>query len=523
LLPPTWNFPGCNIRMNKNSIKVRFLSTFITNILRLGISFISGLVVARILGPGEYGNFSFLLGSFASLAILIDMSSSAAFYTFASQRKRGGQFFLYYAVWVLAQLLILLFLALFLPISLRQKIWIDHPLGLILLALFAGFTMNQIWKFSAQIGESIRDTIGVQVRNLALAVAYLACLGVMAKFHIVSIKTLFVLNIVLYLLFSALYARRIYQSGVLTKSHEDLRGIFKDFKIYCSPLVLCTVIGFLYSFSDYWFLQKFGGSIQQGYYAIGARFSALSLIATTSILHVFWKEIAEAYSLGNMERVGMLYQRVSRSLYFMGAVISCVMVPFSREILALLLGSSYQAAWLPLCLMFLYPVHQSMGQITSTMLLAMGKTKIQGLIGIFFMVISMPIAYFLLAPKSAVVPGFQMGAIGLALKMVGCQILGANLTAFFVAKYTNTAFNWWYQFNVLFLLLPIGFLSKFFAQQIISLTSFGGFTILVMAVSGIIYLVNVAILIRYFPSIGGLNMDQINHGLFWLRKRIRLT
>jgi len=511
-------------RMNKKSIKVRFFSTFITNILRVGISFIAGLVIARTLGPGEYGNFNFLIGSFAALVALVDMASSAAFYTLISQRQRGRKFFVYYAVWLLFQFFVLLLLVLCLPISFRQKIWFEHPVALILLTLFASFAMKRLWEFAAQIGESIRDTLGVQIRNLVLAVAYLVCVVVLAGFHVVNVKNLLVLNIMLYLLFSALYAWRIYQAGILSKEKgEDLRGVFKEFKSYCLPLVICTWIGFLYSFADYWLLQKFGGSVQQGYYAIGARFTALSLIATVSMLQVFWKEIAEAYSLGNMERVRLLYNRVSRSLYFIGAVISCVMIPFTREILALLLGPAYQAAWLPLSLMFFYPVHQSMGQITGTMLYAMGKTKVQANIGIFFMAISIPTAYFLLAPKSAIVPGFQFGAMGLALKMVGCQILGVNISAFFVARYTKIAFNWSHQITVLILLLPIGFLSKFFARQILSLASFDGKTVLVMAVSGIFYLVNVAILIRYFPSIAGLNMDQINRGFSWLRARINLT
>lgn len=508
-------------RMNKKSIKVRFLSTFITNILRVGISFIAGLVIARTLGPGEYGNFNFLLGSFISLAALVNIASSSAFYTFISQRQRGRKFFFYYGIWVLAQLLILLLLVIFLPDSIRQKIWLGHPCGLAFLALLSSFAMNQLWRFAAQIGESIRDTVGVQIRNLSLVVAYLICVAALAGFNVISVKNLFILNIILYLLFSALYVRRVYQTGTLTKEEgEDLRGVFKEFKNYCSPLVIYTGVGFLYSFADYWLLQKFGGAIQQGYYAIGARFAALSLIATTSMLQIFWKEIAEANSLGNMERVRLLYHRVSRSLYFIAAVISCVMMPFSREILTLLLGASYQAAWLPLSLMFLYPIHQSMGQITGTMFMSTGRTKAQSYIGIFFMAISIPTTYILLAPMSATVPGFQLGAMGLAMKMVMCQILGVNISAFFVSRYINAPFDWSHQINVLLLLLPIGFFSKFFAQQMLSLASFDGYTILVMAISGIFYLVSVGVLIRYFPSIAGLNRDQINHGFAWLRARI---
>jgi len=251
---------------------------------------------------------------------------------------------------------------------------------------------------------------------------------------------------ILYLFFSAFYVWRVYKTDTLTTEEgEDLRSVFKEFKNYCSPLVIYTGVGFLYSFADYWLLQKFGGAVQQGYYAIGARFAALSLIATTSILQVFWKEIAEANSLGKMERVRLLYYQVSRSLYFIAAVISCVMIPFSQEILALFLGPSYQAAWLPLSLMFLYPIHQSMGQITGTMLMSMGRTKAQSYIGIFFMVISIPTAYILLATKSATIPGFQLGAMGLAMKMVMCQILGVNLSAFFVARYINAHFDWSHQ------------------------------------------------------------------------------
>jgi O-antigen/teichoic acid export membrane protein len=508
--------------MSRTSVRVRYLITLISNILRVGLSFISGLVIARTLGPGKYGDFNFLLGSFTALATLVDMASSSAFYTFISQKKRGRNFFLYYTTWLLLQFFILLFFTLVLPASFTQKIWLGHSGHLILFALFASFTMNQLWRFAGQIGESIRDTFGVQIRNFSLAAVYLICVLVLAELHVISIKNLFILNILSYFLFFALYVRRIYRTGnLLNDKREEFEGVFDEFKGYCSPLVIYTAIGFLYTFADYWLLQKYGGSTQQGYYAIGARFSALSLIATTSMLQVFWKEIAEANSLGNIERVRLLYRQVSRSLYFIGAMISCIMIPFSREILALLLGPSYREAWLPLSLMFLYPIHQSMGQITGTMLYATGKTKAQSYIGIYFMAISIPTAYILLAPNSAILPGFQLGAMGLAIKMVGCQILGVNISAFFVARYINTSFDWSHQINVLFFLLPIGFLSKLFAEHILTSISFCGYTILVMGIASVFYVIIVTILIRFYPPIAGINKDQINQGLSWLLARIK--
>jgi len=507
--------------MDRNSIKVRFLSTFITNILRLGILFITGIIIARTLGPSEYGNFNFLLGSFTSLVTLVDMASSSAFYTFISQRKRGKIFFIYYANWVIAQLFILLIFTLTVPNSFKQKIWLGQSSELLILALFATFSINLIWRLAGQIGESIRDTVGVQIRNLTLAVAYLLCVVGLAGFDMMNIKKIFIVNIILYLFLSYLYFRRMCRIGIVTNEmHEDFKAIYGEYKRFCLPLVAYTIIGFIYSFADYWMLQKYGGSVQQGYYSIGYRFAFLSLIATTSILQIFWKEIAEAYSTGNSDKVRILYKRVSRGLYFAGAVISCVLIPFSKEILSLLLGAQYQAAWLPLGLMFLYPIHQSMGQITGTMLFATEKTKVKSIIGIFFMISSIVMAYFMLAPEDAIIPGLNMGAVGLALKMLICQFIEVNLMAFFVSRYVNLAFDWSHQLYVLLILLSLGFFCKFFVERGLSLFYSGEHVIFTMFGSGFLYLISVATLVRFSPSIAGFNKDQVDYGLALFRKRV---
>jgi len=507
--------------MNKKSVKLRFFSTVVTNVLRAGISFIAGVMVARVLGPSEYGNFDFLCGSFTSLATFVNMSSSTAFYTFISQKQRGRKFFLYYSVWVLIQFLVLLLFVLFLSGSLRQKIWLGHSFELVLLALFASFAMNQLWTFAAQIGESIRDTVGVQVRNLALAAVYLVCILVLSKLDFISVKSLFILDIILYLLFSILYVRRVYQVGALSGEYnEDLKNILAEFKRYCLPLVVYTAIVFMYSFADYWFLQKFGGSTQQGYYAIGMRFANVSLIATISMMQVFWKEIAEAYSLGNMERIRMLYRLTSRISYSVSAAISCAMIPFTREILALFVGPSYQEAWLPLSLMFFSPLYQSMGQVATTMLYATGKTKIHSYIWIFVMALSIPITYLLLASHLSVVPGLQLGAIGLAIKRLGVLILGVNLAVFFISRRLNILFDWGHQIYVVFLLLSFGFLSKLVAQCMLFPAFFVKHSIWVMALSGVFYAAMVMVLFYFFPSILGMNKQQIKHGVAWVWAKI---
>ena len=116
--------------MKKNSILTRFFTTFIANILRMGLAFMSSVFIARALGPGEYGNYIFLLGSFTAITKLVSMASSSAFFTFISRGKRGLKFYLYNAGWIVVQLCAVLAFILIMPSSLRDKIWLSAPVHL---------------------------------------------------------------------------------------------------------------------------------------------------------------------------------------------------------------------------------------------------------------------------------------------------------------------------------------------------------------------------------------------------------
>ena len=238
---------------------------------------------------------------------------------------------------------------------------------------------------------------------------------------------------------------------------------------------------------------------------------------------VFWKEIAEAYAAGNMHRVRKLYSQISQGLFFFSGVCSCFLMPFSRDILLILLGPEYQAAWLPLTLMLFYPIHQSLGQISGIVLLAIEKTKTKSCIGIFFMGLSIIVSYFIIAPKNLLIPGLNMGAIGLALKMVLCLLVEVNLTIYFVAKYLEIPFKYLFQFNVLFFLLPLSFFIKYFSQWILSCVLISPHFILVMIFSSVLYLSAVIAVVYRIPSIAGMNREHIDYGLAWIRKRLNFA
>ena len=104
---------------------------------------------------------------------------------------------------------------------------------------------------------------------------------------------------------------------VFTLSIEPFNGrkVFHEYLIYCSPLIIYSLLGFAYEFADRWLLQYYGGSEEQGIYEVGYRFCTVSLLAAASIMNIFWKEFAELKENGAIEQMEKLYTKVSRFLF----------------------------------------------------------------------------------------------------------------------------------------------------------------------------------------------------------------
>src|SRR3990172_2089027 len=107
-----------------NSIRVRFIFTVGANLFRGLLSFITGMLLARWLGPESYGNMAFLVGTLAGVIKLLDMGSSSAFFTFTSQQPHSRRFVRSFFAWLAVQLLIpLCVIGLLFPSQWIETIW----------------------------------------------------------------------------------------------------------------------------------------------------------------------------------------------------------------------------------------------------------------------------------------------------------------------------------------------------------------------------------------------------------------
>jgi hypothetical protein len=75
--------------------------------------------------------------------------------------------------------------------------------------------------------------------------------------------------------------------------------------------------------------------------------------------------------------------------------------------------------------MALFPMFQTYGQLSGSVFYATGQTALYSNIGVFFLILGLPVTYFLIAPHAAL--GLDTGASGLSLKMVFVQGFGVNV------------------------------------------------------------------------------------------------
>jgi O-antigen/teichoic acid export membrane protein len=502
--------------LNSTSVKTRFLVSLISNTIRSIIGFFSGLFVARGLNPSGYGDMSFLLGSFVAVRTLLDMGSSSAFYTFISQRPHGVRFYLYYFGWLALQFVVpALLITALMPESMIAKVWLGHSRTIILFAFAASFSQQQVWQTLNQIGEASRKTVRVQIIGMVVAVGHLIIIYALLAHGLLSVKMVFWLLIVEYAI-AAFWAIRFLREknaafDASVPEAFSAGAMLKEYLIYCKPLAFLSLVSFLHEFADRWLLQRFGGSSQQGYYQIAYQFAAVSLLATSSILNVFWKEIAEANARQDKERLAALYRKVSRALVMLGAILSGFLIPWTGQIVTVVLGISYLTAVPVLMIMFLYPIHQSMGQIGGTMLLAGGHTKAYMSISVTMMLVSLPLSFLVQAPPhGAPVPGLGLGATGMALKMVLVNIVSVNILAWSIARYHGWKFDWTYQVVGISLVLCAGYFSKLTAGFFwdVSRPDIIGLLPPFFA-SSVLYIIIVSLSILAMPWLVGMGKDDV--------------
>ena len=205
--------------------------------------------------------------------------------------------------------------------------------------------------------------------------------------------------------------------------------------------------------------------------------------------------------------MAVLFRRYFPALYSISAFFSCFIALQADKVIYMFGGSQYGGAMAAVTIMAFYPIHQTYGQLTASLFYATGQTALYRNIGIIFLILGLPLTYFLIAPVDKL--GLNAGATGLAIKMLLINVICVNVQLYFNAKQLNLRF-WRYlahQVLSIICLLVLAVLATLGTDYLLALrtnllTNF--------LVAGLWYSIMVIGLAYFLPAVFGISRDDIN-------------
>ena len=429
--------------MPPDSLKKRYLVKLSANLVGLAVSVVTQAIIPRGLGPKAYGDFHFLSNFFNTVAGFLNIGTSIGFYTKLSQRQRDFglvSFYLRFAGFL--SLFVFVFVGGAQTTGAYVTLWPDEKLVYIYLAAIWG-----ILTWFVQIVNMMADAYGVTVSTeiariiqkglglaLILALFFTGQLNLTHFFFYHYFILIFLILAFIWVIERKGYTLR--QSWKLPIN--KIKAYTKELYSYSHPLFIYALVGLIAGILDRWMLQKFSGSVEQGFYGLSYQIGAVCFLFTSAMTPLITREFAIAFGEKDLWEMARLFRRYIPMLYAIAAFFACFIAVEADKVTFIIGGTKFHQAALAVTIMAFYPIHQTYGQLSGSVFYATGQTALYRNIAVAFMFIGLPVTYFLIAPVNMM--GLNAGATGLAIKMVSIQFIAVNVQLYFNARLLRLRF-----------------------------------------------------------------------------------
>ncbi|MGC9065446.1 MAG: lipopolysaccharide biosynthesis protein [Candidatus Ratteibacteria bacterium] len=502
--------------MGEDSLRKRYFYKLFSNLAVYAMGLVTMGIIPRALGPKAFGDFNFLTNFFSQVVSFFDMGSSTGFFTKISQRQKESSLFIFY-LWFAGLLAIIILLGVSLAgiFHLSHRLWPGQSILFVYCgALWAIF--NWIFNVLNQATDAYGLTVSAEMRKLYQKLFGMILIVVLFYYNLINLGSFFLYQYLIQFFLIGAFLMVLQQNKKLPSvwriSRETARNYTKEFISYCYPLFIYSLISLITGIFDRWILQYYSGSVQQGFYGLGYQIGTICFIFISSMTPLFIREFSVAYGNNDKDRMVFLFRRYIPFLYTVTAYFSCFAATQADVLIKILGGSQYIPALPSVILMSLFPIHSVYGQLSGSVFFATGNTKLYRNIGVPFMIFGSILTYILIAPQNKF--GLNMGATGLALKMILLQFLLVNVQLFFNTKFLNISFLRYLGHQILIILVfgLFALIARFFTQFLADKNFIAGFIL-----SGAAYTILVGIFAFYFPRIFGLYRQDIQFFITLIR------
>jgi len=376
------------------------------------LAILAGIVIARGLGPTEFGNFMFLLAGFTTLHTLLDLSVSQGFYTFICRQVWPVRLYALYGAWIAAQFILpVLVIWIAFPHSWIVEIWRGQPRLIVLIAFFASFAQRVFWQLVIQVYEAARLTIRVQITTVSIMALHLAAVVLLHYLGLMTISVLFWLIGAEYAVGGAIMLVAISRRRAAAGPMPESTGlVLHQLLLFVGPLVPSLLMQSANGFAETWMLQIFGGSEQQAFFGVAQQYANIGLIFGFSTTNVFWKELTAANARGDVAGMHRIYVNSTRVLFLSATLMVGFAVFWTGALIHTLLGAAYDGAAPVFAVTLLTSISQCFGIVCTVIYSATSRTRIWSIFTLLYLAISFPGSILVLWL-------WKLGAIGLALKL----------------------------------------------------------------------------------------------------------
>lgn len=501
----------------KDSLRKRYAYKLFTNGAGLVVSLAIQALIPRGLGPRAYGDYSYLTNFFTQVVGFFDTGTSLAFYTKLSQRPREHAmvaFYFCFGTFVFATLLLITTLLSSSPLSIL--VWPNQKNKFIYLAFGLGILLWFV-QILGNMADAYSITVKAELIKVVQKVIGLLLIVSLFSMGLLNLENYFLVQYALALFLGIALLRLMRRQGVLgTLSPVKLASYVKEFYHYCHPLFIYSLVALLAGLFDRWLLQRYGGSIQQGFYGLSFQIGAVCFVFTSAITPLIMREFTIAFAKQDLLQMAHLFRRYIPLLYGIAAFFSCFIAVEASNVAYIFGGAKFHYAALAITIMAFYPIHQTYGQLSGSVFYATAQTRLYRNIGIVFMIIGLPITYFLIAPKDMM--GLNAGSTGLAVKMVLVQFFGVNVQLYFNLKLFKLPF-WKYFAHQIFCvasLLLVAYVSVGSIDYLQSSTNI----VINFILSGALYSLLVAGFTLLVPALFGLTRNDVQTFVLYISKKL---
>ncbi len=503
----------------EDSLKKRYFYKLGTNLVGFLLSFVTASIAPRALGPAAYGNFGFLSTFSSRIVGFLDSGTSIGFYTKFSQRpQESGLLRFYWGFASVLSLVVLLSVTGVFVTGLESGLWPGQEARYVWMAVVWGL-LTWYNGIISKVVDAYGLTVSGEVARVGQRILGASLILLMFWLNRFSLTEFFLYHYLVLLFLCLSWWRILKQEGLslfpkTRLTWLEFKSYSREFYDYSAPLITYSFVGLLVGVLDRWLLQRLAGSVEQGFYTLSFKIGAICFMFTSAMTPLLTREFSKAHGAQDLTHMRALFQRYVPMLYSIAAFFAVFIAVQAEKVSVILGGDQYQAASLAVAIMAFYPIHQTYGQLSGSVFYATGQTRLYRNLGISTMLLSLPLTFWLLAPEKWW--GLNLGATGLAIKMVLLQLVTVNLQLWFNTRLLHLSF-WKFlgcQLYTVGLLAGIAWLAMAGVDLIIENV------LIAFLVSGFLYALGFVLVSFLFPSVLSMSRAELIGQLVQLRLKL---